>query len=164
MRCKLLICVLSSSPPLLTGIFREFLSDFFAEISFFPVQFSRCGGLSPLSIAAALFAPSDRLQQPPAGVCSASQLFEVSQFLANPQNDTDKRFSQTLWLRFRFASAIIIGLTAHLSIRLPFSVDPGSFQVQAAIFISTLNSSLSTLYQPIDLRSMSFALACLISP
>ena len=40
--CCSLICVLSSSPSLLTGIFRDLLSDFFAEISFFPVQFSRC--------------------------------------------------------------------------------------------------------------------------
>ena len=58
----------------------------------------------------------------------------------------------------------LIGLTAHLSIRSPFSVDPESFQVSVAIFISTLNSSLSTLYQPIDLRTLSFALALLISP
>ena len=57
--------------------------------------------------------------------------------------------------RFGFAFACLsylIGLTAHLSIRSPFSVDPGSFQVSVAILISTLNSSLSTLYQPIDLR------------
>ena len=56
LRCdaNCLICVLSSSSTLLTGIFRASLSDFFAEISFFPVQFSRCGGLCPLPIAAAL--------------------------------------------------------------------------------------------------------------
>ena len=145
-----MICVLSSSPSLLTGIFREFLSDFFAEISFFPVQFSRCGGLSPLSIAAALFAPSDRLQQPPAGVCSASQLFEVSQFLANPQNDTDKRSSQTPWLAFACLS-YLIGLTAHLLIRLPFSVDLCCL-VASVAFNSTLHTPNSTLFQPLDLR------------
>ena len=110
----LLICVLSLSPSLLTGIFRELLSDFFAEISFFSCAvfkvrrtesgFNCCRRSSLRRIG---------FNSLPSALAQRRNWFEVSSgsLLANPQNDTDKRFSQTPWRRSRFASAIYIGLT-----------------------------------------------------
>ena len=95
---------------------------------FFPVQFSRCAGLSPGPICC-------RRSFPAGSASTASRRrwtvfafgFEVSQFLANPQNDTDKRFSQMPWLRFRFASAMSIGLTASFDFRFLPSSSPAIF-------------------------------------
>ena len=87
------LCFPVSSAPLLTGIFRFTVSTF-AEISFFfPVQFSRCAGLSPGPICCRRSFPAG-----PALTASRRRWtafafgLEVSHFHANPQNDTDKRF------------------------------------------------------------------------
>ena len=70
-----------------------------------PVQFSRCGGQSPLPFAAARSSPPDRPSNglPSAWRSSTLELFDLPalRFLANPQNDTEMIQSE----RFRLAFA-----------------------------------------------------------
>ena len=110
----------------------------------FLCSFQGACGLCPLPFAAAVPSPPDRLQQPPVGVRRFSHLGLRFLIFMRTLKTIQTRDSVR---RFGFAFACLsylIGLTAFLSIRLPFSVDPCCL-VASLAFNSTLHTPNSTL-------------------
>ena len=96
----------------------------------FLCSFQGACGLCPLPFAAAVPSPPDRLQQPPVGVGRFSHLgLRFLNFLRTLKTIQTRDFAQPFSLAFQsdaLASlslrlSYIIGLTASLSIRSPFS-------------------------------------------
>ena len=145
----------SSIHSLLTGIFRESLSDFrrnqFLSCAVFKVRFSR-------EAAEKWEIGNGKLSLPQILTSSFSL-----RFLANPQNDTDKRVSQVVGSAFALPT-ISIGLTAPLSICLPFSPVLRMLLRSSAIFNSQFPIPHSQFLQALDLRIRTKLSASYIAP
>ena len=141
---------------LLTGIFRESLSDFRRN------QFLSCAVFKVRARTrfAQLGIRNDELGIWFAQVLSSS--FSL-RFLANPQNDTDKRVSQIVGSAFALPT-ISIGLTAPLSICLPFSPVLRMLLRSSAIFNSQFPIPHSQFLQALDLRIRTKLSASYIAP
>ena len=141
----------------LTGIFRESLSDFrrnqFLSCAVFKVRFSR-------EAAEKWEIGNGKWEIEFAQVLSSS--FSL-RFLANPQNDTDKRVSQVVGSAFALPT-ISIGLTAPLSICLPFSPVLRMLLRSSAIFNSQFPIPHSQFLQARDLRIRTKLSASYIAP
>ena len=130
----------------------------FAEISFFPVQFSRCVSAAKRLKNGKLGMGNGKLSLPQA----LSSSFSL-RFLANPQNDTDKRVSQIVGSTFALPT-ISIGLTAPLSICLPFSPVLRMLLRSSAIVNSQFPIPHSQFLQALDLRIRTKLSASYIAP